>query len=166
MAVNNVRILKGGKTVQRLKTEANVTLGVRAGDAVKIGGTGTNFASLCLDGDPEQGTDIFLGITASDATNTATANGIVDVEICVPGTVMEAKATTAGNVDTAAKLLALLLDFVTFDRSAATAVGVLTLDEDEGTDNDVHGMMILDGDITSALMRFTPGNAWIGRGAV
>lgn len=166
MAVNNVRILKGGKTVQRLKTEANVTLGIRAGDAVKIGGTGTNYASLCLDGDPEQGTDIFLGITSSDATNTASADGIVDVEIAVPGTVMEAKANTPANVDTAAELLGVLLDFVCFDRSAATAAGVVTLDENEGTDNDVHGMMILDGDITSGLLRFTPGNAWIGRGAV
>lgn len=166
MAVNNIRILKHGMTTQRMKTEANAYVGLRAGDAVKIGGTGTNYAIPCLNGDPEQGTDIFLGVTKSDATNTASADGVVDVEIAVPGTIMEAKATTAANVATAAALLGVLMDFVAFDRSADTAAGVLTLDEDEGNDNDVHGMMILDGDITSALLRFTPGNAWIGRGAV
>lgn len=166
MAVNNIRILKGGKTVQRLKTEANAYVGLRTGDAVKIGGTGTNYAIPCLNGDPEQATDMFLGVTKSDATNTASVDGVVDVELAVPGTIMEAKATTVANIATAAALLGVLLDFVAFDRSADTAAGVLTLDEDEATDPDVHGMMILDGDITSGLLRFTPGNAWFGRGAV
>ena len=166
MAENNIRVLKHGMTVQRMRAEANAYVGLAAGDAVKIGGTGTNYAIPCLNGDPEQGTDIFLGVTKSGATNTAAADGVVDVELCVPGTVLEAKATTVANVDTDAKLLGILLDYVAFDRSADTVAGVLTLDEDEGIDNDVHGMMILDGRITDGMMFFTPANAWFGRGAV
>lgn len=166
MAANNIRVIKHGMTVQRLRTEANVQLSAAAGDAFKIGGTGTNYASLCLNGDPEQATDMFLGVSRSESTNTASADGVIDIELCVPGTVLEAKATTAANVDTDAKLLGILLDFVAFDRSADTVAGTLTLDEDEGTDPDVHGFMILDGRITDAMLFFTPGNSWFGRGAV
>ncbi|KKK89151.1 hypothetical protein LCGC14_2735990 [marine sediment metagenome] len=167
MAANNIRILKDGQTVQRARVEANITLGIREGDAMKAAaGSGTNYAALLLTGDPEQATDIFLGVSKSGATNTALVDGIIDVEICVPGTILEAKATTATNVNTDAKLLALLFDHVSGDRSAATAAGVWTLDSNEGTDADVHGFMILDGRITDGMMFFTPANAWIGRGLV
>ena len=167
MAANNIRILKGGKTVVRVRTEANVTVGIREGDAIKCAiGTGTNYAGVCLTGDPEQATDMFMGVSKSAGTETASADGVIDVEIAVPGTVMECLGTTVANLNTDALLLGLLFDHVAFDRSAATAAGVLTLDEDEGTDADVHGMMILDGRITDGMLYFTPSNAWIGRGLV
>lgn len=167
MAENNIRILKHGLTVQRFRTEANVTVGIAGGDAIKAAtGTGTNYASLCLDGDPEQGTDMFAGVSKAGGTETAAANGVLDVELVVPGTIMECKANTVTNVDTDAKLLGILFDCVTFDRSAATAAGVLTVDENEGTDPDVHGLMIFDGRITDGMLFFTVANAWIGRGLV
>lgn len=167
MAANDVRILKHGYTVQRFRLEANVTVGPAEGDAYKAAqGTGTNFAGLMLNGDPEQGTDMFLGVSKNTGNNTASADGVIDIEIVGPGTVLEAKANTAGNMDTDAKLKGLLFDFVCFDRSADTAAGTLTVDEDEGTDNDVHGLMILDGDIVKGLLYFTPTNATIWRGAV
>ncbi len=167
MAANDIRILKDGKTTQRVRTEANVTVGIREGDAIQIAaGTGTNYAALCLDGDPEQATDMFMGVSINAGTETASVNGVIDVEIATPGTIMEAKAHTVGNIDTDAKLLLLLNDVVSFGRSAATAAGVLTLNEDEGTDADVHGFMILDGRISDGMMYFTPINAWIGRGKV
>lgn len=162
MAAADLRVLKHGYTVERFRTEANVTLGIEAGDAVKIGGTGTNYVSLCLDGDPEQGTDIFVGITKSGATNTAAADGVVDVEMVGPGTVIEGKANTASNIATDANLLGILLDFVCFDRSAATAVGVITIDENEGTDTAVHGLMILDGRISDGKLFVTPSLNWTG----
>ncbi len=162
MAANDLRVLKNGLTVQRLRTEANVTLGIEAGDAIKIGGTGSNYASLCLDGDPEQGTDIFLGISRSGSTATAAANGTIDVELVGPGTVIEGKANTAANVDTDAELLAILLDFVCFDRSAATAAGVITIDENEASDTAIHGLMILDGRITDGMLFVTPALNWTG----
>lgn len=167
MAANNIRILKGAKTVVRLRTEANVTVGIREGDAIKVAiGTGTNYCGVCLTGDPEQATDMFGGVSRSAGTETTAADGVIDVELAVPGTILECLATTVANVNTDANLLGVLLDHVAFDRSAATAAGTLTLDEDEGTDPDVHGMMILDGRITDGMMFFTPSNAWIGRGQV
>jgi len=167
MAANNVRILKHGLTVQRFRTEANVTVGIREGDAIKGAiGTGTNYVGVCLTGDPEQGTDMFFGVSKSAGTETASADGVIDVELVMPGTVLECLATTPANVDTDAKILGVLLDHVTFDRSAATAAGTLTVDEDEGTDPDVHGLMILDVRVTDGMCYFTPSNAWIGRGQV
>lgn len=167
MAANNIRILKGGKTVQRFRTEANVTVGIREGDAIKGAiGTGTNYVGVCLDGDPEQATDMFFGVSKSTGTETTAADGVIDVELAVPGTIMECLASTPANVNTDAKILGVSLDHVAFDRSAATAAGTLTLDEDEGTDADVHGMIILDARVTDGMMYFTPSNAWIGRGLV
>lgn len=109
---------------------------------------------------------MFMGVSKSAGTETASADGVIDVEIAVTGTILECLATTVANLNTDALLLGLLCDCVAFDRTAATAAGVLTLDEDEGTDFDVHGLMILDGRITDGMMYFTPANAWIGRGLV
>lgn len=159
MATNNVRILKGGATVQRFRTEANVTVSPLPGDAIKGAiGTGTNYVGLCLNGDPEQETDVFIGVSKNGGTaNTASANGTIDVELVTPGrSILEIKANTAGNVDTDAKILGVLFDQVAFDRSADTAAGTLTIDEDEGTDTDVHGLCILDVRITDAMVYFTP----------
>lgn len=167
MAANDIRIFKHGYSVMRCRTEANVKLGIAPGDAVRGGvGTGTNYVDLMLDGDPEQGTDMFAGVTRSAATNTAAADGVVDVELIGPGTIIEGKANTASNMDTDTKLLGLLFDFVCFDRSAATAAGVLTIDENEGTDQDVHGLTILNGDIVRGTLLVTPTNSTLWRGLV
>lgn len=156
MAVADLKVLKSRYGVQRFRTEAAVTAGFSAGDGIIMGGTGRNYASLVLTGDPENGTDIFLGVSRSTATNTASADGVVDVEICGPGTVLEGRATTAANINTDALLLVILNDYVAFDRSAATAAGVLTIDEDEGDDPNVHGLCILDGDIVKGTLRVAP----------
>lgn len=168
MAANDIRIIRNGYTSQRFRTETNVKLGIESGDGVKVAGTGTNYVDLLLDGDPEQGTDMFVGVTRSTSApaNTATADGVLDVELIGPGTVIEGKATTTANIDTDAKLLLLLNDFVNFDRSAATAAGILTIDEDEGTDTAVHGLMILDGRIADGILYVTPTNATLWRGTV
>ena len=158
MAINDVRILKGGATVQRFRTEANVTVGMQAGDAIKGAiGTGTNYVGICLNGDPLQETDVFIGVSKSAGTETTAADGVIDVEIITAGrTVLEAKANTTTNVNTDAKLLGILFDQVAFDRSADTAAGVLTVDEDETTDVDLRGLCILDGRITDGMLYFTP----------
>ncbi len=156
MAANDVQVRKHGLTVMKFDTEANVRVGIEAGDAIKgAAGTGTNFVDVCLDGDPEQETDMFLGISTSASTATASANGELNVELCIPGTIMEASAHTTSNIDTEAKLLALKFDQVTFNRSAATAAGTLTVNENEGTDTDVHGLLILDGDVVEGTILFT-----------
>jgi hypothetical protein len=167
MAANNIRILKHGLTVQRLPTEANVTVGIREGDAIKGAiGTTNAYAGICLNGDPEQATDLFLGVSKSAGTETTAADGVIDVELAIAGTVMECLANTPGNVNTAALILPILMDAVAFDRSADTAAGTLTLDENEGADYDVHGMLILDIRASDGMCYFTPCNSWLGRGLV
>lgn len=109
---------------------------------------------------------MFAGVSTNSGTETTAADGVIDVELAVCGTILEALATTVTNVDTDAKILGIVLDHVAFDRSAATAAGTLTLDEDEGTDPDVHGLMVMDIRVTDGMCFFTPSNAWIGRGQV
>ena len=157
MAVNDFRPIKSHYGVQRFRTQDTDTEGgtgtIAPGDLVKKGLTGGNFATIVLTGDPEVATDVLLGVVRKQSTETATADGVCDVEIVGPGTVLEGDAATAANIDTDAKLLLLLLDTVACDRSAATKAGVLTIDEDEGDDPNNHGLTILDGDIVKGTLR-------------
>jgi len=96
-------------------------------------------------------TDEFVGIAIDESTETSSADGTVNVLIPVPGqTVLRCKATTAGNIDTAAKLLALRQNSVTFDVTSLTQ----TVDEDETDDPNVHGLMIIGGDIVAGTIDF------------
>lgn len=158
MAANNVRILKHGYSVLRFRTEANVKLGIAAGDAMMVAGTGTNYADIVTDGKPTRGTDTFIGVSHNAATNTAAADGVIDIETVGPGTILEAKATSATNINTDAKLLAMLNDVTNFDRSAATAAGVLTIDETNTTaaKSSTLSLVIIDGDIVKGLLRVAP----------
>lgn len=152
--------------VRQFPTEANIQLGMAAGDAVKLAGTGANFAVLILDGEPTQGTDIMLGVTKTGGSQTAAANGVIDVEICGPSTVLSGRMNTPANADTAAELLGIIGDYVNFDRSAATAAGILTIDENEGTNNDTHALFILAGDIVKGTLDVFTAQSNIWRGAV
>lgn len=154
MAKNDVKIVDaGGANVvptRTFKTEANATA-IKVGEPVKIGGTGNNYVIPLATGDPEIGTDRMVGIAASASTQTASADGEVEVYVVTPGvTVMRAKATTAANVDTAAELLAILNDSVTFDLTST----VYTVDEDEGDDIDVHGLLIVGGNVDEQTIDF------------
>ena len=128
----------GGKEalpVRVFKTEAATS--IEEGDLVKIGGTGNNFAVKIATGDPEVGTDRILGVAKADSSDTASAAGEVKVYMIDNRTVLRANATTGSNLADG-----LLLDSVTMDVTA----GVITIDEDEGDDPDVHGCVILDYD--------------------
>lgn len=135
----NVTIVStGGKNslpVRRYKTEAATS--ILEGDLVKIGGTGNNFAVLPATGDPEIGTDRIIGVAKSDSTDTAAAAGVVDVYMIDNRTVLRASATTGSNLGDG-----LLNDSVTLTVSSTDQ----SVNEDEGDDPDVHGLMILDYD--------------------
>lgn len=153
MSINDIKVLKSHYGVEIFNVEDRTTSSQAAtekpGEPVKRGGTGGNFAALLADGDPEGGTDIMLGIVKKESTETTTVAGVVEVEIVGPGTMLEGKATSATNINTAAKLLAIQGDFVCFDVTAA----VYTIDEDEGDDPNVHGLFIVTGDITKGTLR-------------
>jgi hypothetical protein len=152
--INDFKVIKRGYGVETFgaedRTTSSVTVAMQPGEPVKRGGSNGNFVIPLATGDPENGTDIFVGIAHKESTETSTLDGEVTVELCGPGTTVEAKATTAANIDTAAKLLGVRGDYVAADVTGAGTngpTGVFTLDEDEGDDPNVHGFLILGGDI-------------------
>jgi hypothetical protein len=148
MAENDIKIIAyPGQTMKfpaEDRTVSTQSYTMKPGEPVKMAGTGNNFAYLLATGDPEIGTDNLLGIVAKESTETATVDGYIEVQLVIPGlTVMEGKATTSTNINTQAKLDALIFDQVTFDLTTV----YFTIDEDEGTDPNSHGLVILGGDI-------------------
>ena len=108
---------------------------IYAGEPVKVYGVETgNYVYHMANGDPEIGTDIMVGITASDSTETSTVNGTVEVYLPLPGIIYRCAATTGSNL-----AVGILLDTVTFDLTSTT----YTIDEDEGSDENVHGLRIV-----------------------
>jgi len=153
MAAGDIKILSGSLgTVSLLaedRTTSSVTTNLLPGEPVKRAGTGTNFVQPVATGDPEIGTDIFVGIVHSQSTETSTADGTVEVDLVGLGTRLRGKATTTTNMDTQSELDGLILDYVAFDVTGAGtngSTGVFTIDEDEGTDPNVHGLCIIGGD--------------------
>ena len=124
MAANDIKVLKSRYGTEQFRTEANVLLGMAPGDAMMVGGTGTNYATIVLDGTPARGTNVWIGVSESAASNTASVDGVINVQLVGPGTIIQGKAKVATNMNTDAKLLAILNDTVIFARSAATAAGV------------------------------------------
>ena len=164
MATGDIKVIKSHYGVQRFRTEANVTVGILPGDGVIKGGTGSNYAGLLLDGMPTQGTDVWLGVTKTTGTNTTAVDGVIDVELIGTGTVIQAASSTPANINTDAKLLLLLNDYVNFDRSAATVAGILTIDEDQGDAMGTLSLMILDADIVKGtiIAACVNSNIWTG----
>ena len=151
MSAGDIDVLSGDYGTREIDAEARTAGGDSAilyGEPLKRGGTGGNFAVHMQNGDPEIATDIMLGVANRDSTETAAANGKVDVKLVGAGTVLSGNATVAGSVDSASELLALLLDYVAFDVAATT---IYTIDEDEGDDPNVHGLQIIGGDLRAKL---------------
>lgn len=166
MAKRDLQVRHSQYGTRDIPTEANTYLGLEVGDGINLGGTGNNFAIPCLDGTPNQGTDIMLGISKTAGSQTAALNGSINVEIVGPGSVIQGRANTPANMNTAALLLGIRGDYVTFDRSAATAAGILTIDENEGSNDDTHALFIIDGDIVKGTLEVFIGQATIWRGRV
>ncbi len=157
MAAGDITVRHSAYGTREIDTEANVDVGIDAGDVVKRGGTGGNYAVHIQTGDPEEGTDIFLGVVkaAGGSTvgpNTAAADGKILCELVGPGAILSGRMTTPANANTAAELKGIMLDYVAFDRSADTVAGIVTIDEDEGDDPNVHGLFIIDGDIVKGTL--------------
>lgn len=120
---------------------------VEPGEAVKVGGAGRNFAILILTGDPTIGLASgveLIGIVSKESTEVAAVDGEVECQTLIGNaSVIKGKATTVGSINTAAELLAIRNDHITFDVTTT----VQTIDETEGDDPNVHGLFVLGGDI-------------------
>lgn len=146
--VNDIKVLSGhGPVVTHEvddRTTSSVVAALEPGEPIKKSG---NFVIPVATGDPEVGTDEFVGIVRKQSTETSTEDGKVEAVGFIPGlTILRGKATTPANMDTAAELLGLIGDWVAFDVAASAGTnGIFTIDEDEGDDPNVHGLKILRG---------------------
>lgn len=118
----------------------------------------TNFVLPLPNNAPELGSDVWVGIAAEESDETSSADGKVLVDLVVPSfTVIRGKATTSTNVDTASALVGLMMDAVCVDRSGAqTTQAATTIDENEGDDPNVHGLIIVGGDIDKYTLDVIP----------
>lgn len=151
MAANDVLVYNPNGLNQpaslQYRTEAGATA-ILAGEPVQIGGTGSNFVIPLADAEPTT-TERMLGVAVTNSTHTASANGVVDVVLALPGVIFQCKATTPGNMNTEAELLGILNDRVAFDLASST----YTVDEDQG-DNSANGLRIVGGDIDTGYVYF------------
>lgn len=153
MAKNDVKIVNSGGYLNiptiTCKTDDQTTSSdttIYPGEPVKIlAGEGGNYAGHLATGDPEIGTDIMIGIAKSQSTETTTAEGEVEVYLPLPGVVYRCDATTSTNLADG-----ILFDCVTFDLTSTT----YTVDENEGSDENVHGLRIVDYDATAGTVDF------------
>ena len=154
MAANDIKVLKSKYGSEQFRTEANVLLGIGAGDGIMVGGTGTNYATLVLDGTPARGTNVLIGFSESTSSATASVDGIINVQLAGPGTIIQGKAKVSTNMNTDAKLLGILNDTVIFARSAATVAGILTINE-TGTagKSSTNPLVIISGDVSKGTLR-------------
>lgn len=146
MAKHDVKIVKTGTGREETFLTAAATSLV-VGDAVKKNG---DYVVRIADGDPEIGTDEFMGIVTEASTDTASAAGTVKVFMPGKDTIMRCKATTSGNVDTAAKINALKMHAVTFDLSSTT----ITVDENPTDDPNKAGLFIIGGNHKKGTLDF------------
>lgn len=145
MAKNDVKIvdLAGLNTLATVtwQTEAAATA-IYAGEPVKLKAAGSPYAIPLADGEPVVGTTTaVLGIAASDSTQTASADGTVQVFLPMPGVVYEANAKTASTVDSQSEINALCGDRVVFDLTSTS----YTIDAAAG-DGSTKGVYIVGGD--------------------
>lgn len=149
MAINNIKVVKnpGPTEVYKVddRTTSSQTTNLLPGEPVKLA---TNFVIALATGDPEIGTDEFVGIVRKQSTETSSVDGTVEVVTMTPATRLRGQATTTTNIDTEAELLGIIGDFICMDVTGAGTngpTGVFTFDENEGTDPNVHGFKVIAG---------------------
>lgn len=124
MAKNDIKIQDvGGLSAvptRKFLTEAAATA-ILAGEPVKFKALGSRYVIPLADGDGVIGTMTpIVGIAASDSTQTASADGSVDVYLPIPGIVYEIKAKDAAGANTQAEIDALTLDRAIIDLTSST----------------------------------------------
>jgi len=149
MDIKILRTAGGNVPTYRWQTDAG-DAAISAGDPVKLKAAGSPYVIGLVDGDNTIGTDAsIVGIAASDSTHTASADGVVDVYVPLPGIVYEAKAKTAASVDTEAEILAMCGDRKVLDLTD----GVYTVDE-AAADAAANGIIVVGGDAEKKTLHF------------
>lgn len=158
MAGKRFKIIdQGGHAVVptvRFQTEANVAVGaITPGMIVKWKSNGSPYV-IPVVGTHAIGTaTAIVGLVASTGTQTAAADGTVDVYMPLPGIIYQGFPSTDANVDTASELNALVGDRVAIEISATTDAGNWTIDENAG-ESQTNPYLIVGGDPTVPVVNF------------
>ncbi len=151
MALGNISLISPGGAhfppAMRFRMEANSTV-ANPGEPVVVGGTGTNYVAVAADAKPIISDANFVGITSSLSNQTASADGVVDVLLPVPGIVYACKAKTASTFDTDAEILAVLNDNVYLDLTSS----VYTVDVANASAGGTGAFRIVGGDPSSQIV--------------
>ena len=96
MSIADIKVIKSPGPTRTVRVDDRTTSGasatIKPGEPIK---KSTNFAILLADGDPEVGTDEFLGIAKKESTETSAADGVVEYYSMIPGlTELQGKVTT------------------------------------------------------------------------
>lgn len=143
------RTAGGNVPTYRWQTDAG-DADIKAGDPVKIKAAGSPYVIGLADADLTIGTDTaMVGIAASASTHTASADGVVDVYIPLPGVVYEAKAKTFANVDTQAEI-----DAMVGDRKIIDLTGTTYTIDDAAADGAANAFYIVGGDPVKGTLEF------------
>ena len=156
MAANDLKILKNKYSTEQFRVKANVNLSIAPGDGIIVSSSNTNYVDLLTDGMPTRGTDVWVGVSESGGSNTSANDGLLNVGLVGSGTIIEGQAKTVANINTDAKLLAILNDTTSFARSAATVSGILTINETTNVTarkSSTQSIIIISGDIVKGSLR-------------
>jgi len=144
MAQGDIEIINdSGFGVKEFVVDDRTTSGQSAtfkpGEVVK---RDVNYVKLIDTGDVAIGSDVLAGLVTKTSTETSSADGVVDVDVFGPGTMIRGKATTTTNVDTAAEILAIKLNYIYFDNDGTN----ITIDENDTSDPNKACLCVIDGD--------------------
>lgn len=131
---------------------------INAGEPVKLTAAAGAYVVRSADAEPVTGTATFVGFAASTSTQTAGADGVVDVYLPNPNVVFRGNAKVPTAVDTDAELIGLLMNRVVVDLTGA----VFTLDE-SAADAATNGLVIVGGDILTGKVDFIVRNSVLYR---
>jgi hypothetical protein len=154
MAKNDVRIKSSGGLPAVPTTKYNVQKGataIYAGEPVKFSWgaaqTPTNMVVKLADADGA--TINYVGIAATDSTQTTAADGYVEVYDNIPGVVLEAKCKTAASCNSTAEVEALIGTFLSWDLTGST----FTIDE-ATTPASTNSLLVVGGDPSNTTLWF------------
>lgn len=152
MSLGDIQIVKtGGLTnvpTYKYRVQAGATT-INAGEPVKIATAGAAYVVRSADAEPVTGTPTFVGIAATTSTQTASADGVVEVYRPVQGVVFRAAAKVKTAIDTDAEVLTILNNRTVFDLTGS----VYTLDE-SAADAGTNGLIVVDADPVKGTVDF------------
>jgi|TARA_R100000093_G_C1928417_1_gene67931 hypothetical protein len=145
MAVNDITIVDVGSGLMTQEWAVAAGVAILAGEPVQLNAESDNVVIELVTAEPVNTAGAICGIAASEDTATAAAAGVIQCYKPLPGMVYRCAAETAGNIGAG-----ILYDTVAFDLTGTT----WTINEDEGSDEDVHGLRILGFDANAGTVDF------------